>query len=75
MTLAERLERSLRIATLLGGVSTCAVVLVPRAMRFWERTLAEVSTRACRTEGGIALVADDRIVSCAPKVRVSKEVP
>jgi len=75
MTLAERLERSVRIATLLGGISTLAVILVPRAVRFWEKTLAEVSIRACRTEGGIALVADDRIVSCAPKVRVSKDVP
>ena len=73
MTLIERLERSVGIATFLGGVSTFAVILVPRAVRFWEGTLAEVSVRACRTEGGVALVADDRIVSCAPKARGRKE--
>jgi hypothetical protein len=75
MRLSEGLERSFRIATFAAGISSFAVIVVPRAVRFWERTLAEVSVRACRTEGGVALVADDRIVSCAPKVRGSKEAP
>jgi len=75
MTLTERIERSYRIATFAAGVTSFAVILVPRAVRFWERKLAEVSVRACQTEGGIVLVADDRIVSCAPKVRISKDAP
>jgi hypothetical protein len=75
MTLANRLERSLKGAVLAAAISACAAFILPKAVMFWQLSLAVASTRACEDEGGVFLVADDLVVSCAPKTRASKAVP
>ena len=75
MTIAERLKKSFQSAALAASASGCVLIFTPRAIRLWEESLADAAMRACNAEGGIALVTEDRIVSCAPKTRVSGRSP
>jgi hypothetical protein len=73
MTFAERFRSSRRVGVFVAGLSFC-FWFSPKALKLWERSLVSAAVRACEVEGGLALIATDNVVSCAPRARV-KELP
>jgi hypothetical protein len=75
MTLASRLERSLKGSVIAAAMGGSLAFILPKALMLWHLSLAISSARACEKEGGVALMGGDVVVSCAPKTRASKAVP